>query len=94
MVRDTFFGIIHRGRLYFKTDERTRAAYLARGMTPFRPNPKQTLKTYYDVPVEVIEDTEQLIAWARQASSQQYVSRNRCQHCVRRSPALGPIRTR
>ncbi|MEX5215802.1 MAG: TfoX/Sxy family protein [Nitrospiraceae bacterium] len=66
----TFFGIIHRGRLYFKTDQRTRATYLARGMTPFRPNPKQTLKTYYEVPVEVMEDAEQLAAWARRASSQ------------------------
>jgi DNA transformation protein len=66
----TFFGIIHRGRLYFKTDEHTRAAYVARGMKPFRPNSKQTLKTYYEVPVEVIEDSEQLVTWATDASSQ------------------------
>ncbi|MGE3154785.1 MAG: TfoX/Sxy family protein [Nitrospiraceae bacterium] len=66
----TFFGIIHRGRLYFKTDDRTRAAYVVRGMKPFRPNSKQTLKSYYEVPVEVIEDAEQLVAWARRASSQ------------------------
>lgn len=65
----TFFGIIHRGRLYFKTDERTRTAYVARGMKPFRPNSKQTLKSYYEVPVEVIEDAEQLVTWATQASA-------------------------
>jgi DNA transformation protein len=39
-------------------------------MKPFRPNSKQTLKTYYEVPVEVIEDSEQLVTWATDASSQ------------------------
>ena len=68
--KETFFGIIHRGRLYFKTDDRTRAGYVARSMKPFRPNVKQTLKSYYEVPVEVIEDAEQLVAWAIDASSQ------------------------
>lgn len=65
--KETFFGIIHRGRLYFKTDERTRAAYVARGMKPFRPNSKQTLRTYYEVPVEILEDAQQLVDWANQA---------------------------
>lgn len=66
---ETFFGIIHNGRLYFKTDEVTLPAYRAKGMKPFRPNSKQTLKTYYEVPVGVIEDQEELTAWARQAVS-------------------------
>jgi DNA transformation protein len=64
---EVFFGIIHKGRLYFKTDERTRAVYVAQGMKPFRPNRKQTLKTYYEVPVEIVEDAEQLIEWAQRA---------------------------
>jgi DNA transformation protein len=68
--KGTFFGIIHRSRLYFKTDERTRAAYIARGVKPFRPNSKQMLKSYYEVPVEILEDDDQLVAWALQASSQ------------------------
>jgi DNA transformation protein len=66
---ETFFGIIHKGRLYFKTDERTRPAYVEHGMKPFRPNRKQTLKTYYEVPVEIVEDAEQLTAWAKQAAT-------------------------
>lgn len=66
--RETFFGIIHKGRLYFKTDALTRKAYAARGMKPFRPNAKQTLKTYYEVPVDVIENNEQLTVWAQHAS--------------------------
>ena len=63
-----FFGIIHKGRLYFKTSSITAPAYLARGMTPFRPNAKQTLKTYYEVPVDIVEDQEQLTDWAEQAA--------------------------
>lgn len=64
-----FFAIIHRGRLYFKTDETTRPAYEAQGMGPFRPNARQTLKTYYEVPADVIEDCDALAEWARRAVS-------------------------
>ena len=63
-----FFGVIHKGRVYFKTDDRTRPAYAAKGMKPFPPNVKQTLKTYYEVPVDLIEDQEQLSAWAARAA--------------------------
>ena len=62
-----FFGILHQGRLYFKTDSTNRTAYLDQGMKPFRPNPRQTLKNYYEVPVELIEDPDRLILWAREA---------------------------
>ena len=62
---DVFFGIIHKGRLYFKTDGKSQDAYRERGMKPFRPNARQTLKSYYEVPVEIVEDAEQLAAWAQ-----------------------------
>lgn len=61
---ETFFGIIHKGRLYFKTDEVTAGEYRKRRMKPFRPNAKQTLKSYYQVPVEVLEDGDLLRQWA------------------------------
>jgi DNA transformation protein len=64
---EVFFGIIHKGRLYFKTDETNRAAYRERGMKPFRPNRKQTLTSYYEVPVEIVEDQDQLVAWAERS---------------------------
>jgi DNA transformation protein and related proteins len=64
---ETFFGIIFKGRLYFKTDETTVVAYRKKKMKPFRPNPKQTLKSYYEVPVEIIEDDHRLGAWAEAA---------------------------
>lgn len=63
----TFFGIIYRSRLYFKTSEATRGRYEEAGMKPFRPSAKQTLKTYYEVPAEVVENPDELVAWAREA---------------------------
>lgn len=65
--KGTFFGIIHKGRLYFKVTPTTVERYKARGMKPFRPNAKQTLKSFYEVPTDVLEDTEQLTAWAKDA---------------------------
>jgi DNA transformation protein len=65
---EVFFGIVHKGRLYFKTNETSRAVYRERGMKPFRPNRKQTLRTYYEVPGDVMENAEQLAVWAGQAA--------------------------
>lgn len=65
---DVFFGIVHDGRLYFRTDETSRADYLARGMPPFRPSPKQTLKNYFEVPVDIIESPRRLQQWASRAA--------------------------
>lgn len=64
---EAFFGIVHDGRLFLKTDERSRTTYEEWGMGPFRPNARQTLKTYYEVPVDVLEDDEALAAWASRA---------------------------
>lgn len=64
---EVFFGIVYNGRLYFKTDEADREEYLKEGMEAFRPNPEQTLKNYYEVPAEVIEDEAQLVVWALKA---------------------------
>ena len=62
-----FFGIIHKGRLYFRTNDKTRQEYIKEGMKPFRPNAKQILKTYYEVPVDVMEDPDRLVDWVRKA---------------------------
>ena len=64
---ERFFGIIHGGRMFLKTDERTRPAYVARGMQPFRPNERQVLKRYYEVPADVVEDPDRLAEWAERA---------------------------
>lgn len=60
-----FFGVIYRDRLYFKTDESSRLRYVKYKSKPFQPHAKQTLKTYYEVPVEILEDQQQIIDWAK-----------------------------
>ena len=47
---EIFFGIVFKGRLYFKTNEKSAAFYRRRGMKAFRPSAKQRLKSYYEVP--------------------------------------------
>jgi DNA transformation protein len=66
--REIFFGIIHKGRLYLKTNRVTAPRYRDRGMKPFKPTSTQTLKNYYEVPVEVLEDSDGLTTWASQAA--------------------------
>lgn len=64
---EVFFGIVYKGRLYFKTNQDTRLKFEAEGMEPFKPSNKQTLKNYYEVPPDLLEDGERLIEWAREA---------------------------
>ncbi len=66
---EVFFGIISGGKLYFKTRPSTRGKYVEHGMEPFRPNERQTLKNYYEIPVDVLEDHDDLKAWALEAAS-------------------------
>lgn len=60
-----FFGIVHKDRLYFKVNATTVPNYKEHGMKPFRP--KQTLTSFYEVPIDVIEDAEVLTQWASEA---------------------------
>lgn len=62
-----FFGILHRGRFYLKTSPLTRKAFEKAGMKPFRPNARQTLRTYYEVPAEVVESPSELARWVARA---------------------------
>src|SRR5690348_4853680 len=67
---EIFFGLIYKDRLYFRTDDTTRAEYEARGGEAFRPRPQfASLKAaaYYTVPADVLEDSEELTLWARRS---------------------------
>ena len=66
--RASFFAIIHKGRLFFKTNDMTQPLYRSRGMQPFRPSARQTLARYYEVPVDILEDPRDLVAWAQHAA--------------------------
>ena len=67
-AQGSFFGIVHKGALYFRTDEASRAKYAQAGSRPFNPKGKQELHRYYAVPAEVLDDAELLVAWAREAA--------------------------
>jgi DNA transformation protein and related proteins len=59
-----FFGIIAKGVVYFKTNAATVDTYKEKGMEPFKPSSKQTLKNYFEVPPEILEDEQSLKYWA------------------------------
>jgi len=59
-----FFGIISKGRLYFKTDQNSKNDYIKLGMEQFRPYNKKTMKNYYEVPADVLEDRERILKFA------------------------------
>lgn len=65
---ESFFGIVHQGSVYFRTDEASRPAYVKAGSRPFNPKGKQELHRYYEVPADVLEDTGELLEWARRAT--------------------------
>jgi DNA transformation protein len=84
---DTFFAIIDEGRLYFVTDEKTRAAYIDLGMKPFQYAPDKFIHTYYEVPVDVLEDDGALCEWAHAAVDAQKAR-------ARRSPSRSRTKSR
>lgn len=61
---DAFFGILFKRRFYLRTTPRTRPDFERRGMAPFKPSARQTLKSYYEVPAEVLEDRDLCRTWA------------------------------
>ena len=64
-----FFGILMEGRLYFKVDDASRVAFVERGMGPFTyEKARRTLAmNYFEVPPDVLENREELVAWATRA---------------------------
>jgi DNA transformation protein len=64
---EVFFAIVHDGAIYFKVDEVSVGEYVALDMGPFQPNAKQTLKSFYEVPPDILEDRGILHRWAEGA---------------------------
>ena len=63
---DLFFGILAADTLYLKVDDSNRARYEAAGMDAFKPYADKAMTmSYYQVPAGVIEDGDELEAWAR-----------------------------
>ena len=63
------FGMIFAERIYFKTDETTRAAFIAEACQPFSFQKRgETIVTgWYAIPDQLYDDPEELAPWAKQA---------------------------
>jgi DNA transformation protein len=66
---ERFFGLIAGDTLYFKVNDSNRGDYEARGMSRFRPFPDKPYwsMTYYEVPVDTLEDADDCVLWARKS---------------------------
>jgi DNA transformation protein len=63
---EVFFGILAADTLYLKVDDGNRGRYEAEGMTAFKPYAGRSASmSYYQVPARVLEDRDELTAWAR-----------------------------
>lgn len=64
------FAIVHEDRLYFKTSEESRQAFIAEGAGPlfykFK-NAEGVLTSYYELPDRLYDDPDELAEWARAA---------------------------
>jgi DNA transformation protein len=74
----TFFALIADDVLYFRTDDAARAEFESLGMPPFRPFDEHgPVMSYYQLPEEILEDTDTLRRWAERAIAGARASRRR-----------------
>ncbi len=66
---DLFFALISGDVLYLKADVSTRGELEAAGARPFQPYPDRESGTmqYYSVPAAILEDSDELLAWAKKS---------------------------
>ncbi|MBE0532886.1 MAG: TfoX/Sxy family protein [Rhodospirillales bacterium] len=69
LYRDgTIFALIADDILYFKVDDANRADYETAGTGPFRPfEDKPFTMPYWEVPADILEDSQEICAWAAKA---------------------------
>ncbi len=64
------FALLVRETLYFKADDASSTAYRARGTEPFAYTArghKRVIKSYWQVPADILEDVDLLQEWAETA---------------------------
>ncbi len=69
--RGLMFALIANDVLHFKVDEVNRPDYEAAGMEPFsylRKGKKRGLNSYWTVPVDVLDNEDEFLIWARAAA--------------------------
>jgi DNA transformation protein len=58
------FGIVYKGRFYLKTGPKGPP-----GWKPFKPNVRQRLNSYHEVPADLLENAADLARWVARAPS-------------------------
>jgi DNA transformation protein len=63
-AQDAHFAILQRDTVYLRVDDDNRGDYEAAGMPPFKPYAdRPTVMPYRELPVEVLEDVDELRRW-------------------------------
>lgn len=62
------FGLVFDNIAYLKVDETNRGKYIEAGSVPFKPYPdRPTMKSYFEIPPDILEGSEELIEWAEES---------------------------
>ena len=64
------FAVIADDIVYLKVDDSNRDDFLRAGSAPFEPYPdkiKTTIRTYYEIPADILEDPDELARWAQRS---------------------------
>jgi DNA transformation protein len=62
------FGIVADDTAYLKVDDSNREDFVRAGSSPFNPYPEiATGKSYYEIPVDILENPTVLAEWARRS---------------------------
>jgi DNA transformation protein and related proteins len=66
----TMFAAIAEDVVYLKVDDSNRDDFVQAGSGPFEPYPdkiKTTIRTYYEIPADVLENPDELARWAERS---------------------------
>ena len=63
-IDTVIFAIVHGGRFFLKADDNIRRAFREAGSDSFQPKTGQRMESYYEVPLDVLEDAPDLKRWS------------------------------
>jgi len=62
------FGLVYDDIAYLKVDETNREKFIEAGSAPFKPFPdRPKMRSYFEIPPDILEDPEELIKWAQES---------------------------
>ncbi|MEN6333874.1 MAG: TfoX/Sxy family protein [Phycisphaerales bacterium] len=67
---ETMFAVVADDVAYLKVDDSNRDDFVRAGSRPFEPYPdkiKTTIRTYFEIPADVLEDSAELAQWAQRS---------------------------